>query len=337
MPEIRGIHLSKGYRETQALNDVSFTVSSGMITALIGPSGAGKTTLLRCIAGLEKPDEGTILIGGNDMSQKKPHERQTAMIFQSAALFPATKIADKIGWGLARAGYRKDEIRAMVQETADIMHIGHLLDRLPHELSAGERQRAGIARALIRRPQILLMDEPFASLDARLSDELQNETVSLQRKTKMTMIFVTHDQDEAMNMADNIILMNHGRIAASGTPRDLYRNPPHLFAAQFIGSPAINVIEKGTSLYGLLELKQGFDPSAVTAAVRPGSIQIREDGIEGTVQSCRIQSGMYVSRIRAADQILTVMSGRQLHENETVHLRFAAEEIHLFDQQGKTV
>ena len=198
MPAVSLKNIVRKYGEKKALDNVSFDCAENSRTVIIGPSGAGKTTCLKLIAGLETADEGSLYIDGRDASSLKPHERNIGMIFQDAALFPHSTVYDNIAYGMHRLGYNKDDIRKMVQETAEHLHIESLLKRYPCSLSAGERQRAGIARAIVRKPGLLLLDEPFANLDARLREELQKEIISLQKEYGMTMLLITHDQSEAV-------------------------------------------------------------------------------------------------------------------------------------------
>lgn len=338
MPEITVEHLYKSYGEQHILTDVDFIVENGKKTVILGPSGAGKTTLLRCIAGLEIPEQGRILSDGQDITQKKPSERRIAMIFQNAALFENTKIKDNIGYGLRKLGYSKAECEQMVMQSASMLKISHLLDRYPGQLSGGERQRASIARALVRKPSVLLLDEPFSSLDARLSEELQKEMIRLQSEIGMSMIQVTHDQQEAMNMADRIILMKDGKIVSSGTPESLYTSPPDLFTAKFIGTPAINVIEKDSGLYQRLKACYELGDNVHTIAVRPASFVFEEDE-NGIAEVIRTVSGYgsYEIHARCLDTYITLISKRPLAAGTRFRIGAEKKDLLCFDEEGMAI
>ena len=338
MPEIRVTDLSHAYRTKDAVSGVSFSVESGTCTVILGPSGAGKTTLLRCIAGLETPEKGRIFFDGRDVTSLSPSQRGIGMIFQSAALFEHTKIKDNIGYGLRKLGYSKQESEKMVYEAAQKLHIETLLDRYPHAVSGGERQRASIARALVRNPQILLLDEPFSSLDARLSQQLQQDVRRLQKETGMTMIMVTHDQSEAAAMAHRLILMHDGRIEADGAPRDLYNHPPTLFAADFLGTSRISRVEKGSELFALLKEMFGFSENAATAALRPSAIILDEQSeLKAEVVSSRMDYEMCEARILAADTELLMHSENDLLPGEIVGIRFRKDGLNYYDSSGQSV
>ena len=325
MPEIRVTDLSHAYRTKDAVSGVSFSVESGTCTVILGPSGAGKTTLLRCIAGLETPEKGRIFFDGRDVTPLSPSQRGIAMIFQSAALFEHTKIKDNIGYGLRKLGYSKQESEKMVYEAAQKLHIETLLDRYPHAVSGGERQRASIARALV-------------SLDARLSQQLQQDVRRLQKETGMTMIMVTHDQSEAAAMADRLILMHDGRIEADGAPRDLYNHPPTLFAADFLGTSRISRVEKGSELFALLKEMYGISEAAVTAALRPSAIILDEQSeLKAEVVSSRMDYEMCEARILAADTELLMHSEKDLLPGETVGIRFRKDVLNYYDSSGQSV
>ena len=271
--------LSVRFDDFEALNDLNLNIHKGEKFVIIGPSGAGKTTFLRVLAGLNDRYEGTVMIGGEDLRKIPAEKRKTAMIFPDAALFPHTRVKDNITYGLKKIGYAKAEINTMCRETAELLHIEHLLERYPESLSSGEKQRAGIARAIVRKPEIMLLDEPFSNLDKRLKDELKNELLRLQNDLRMTMVMITHDQTEAMNIADRILLLNQGRMISCDTPQKLYEEPQNLFTAQFLGNIAINTwhLQKGDTFFG--EPVSGER----IAAVRPEDLQLCDQG-----ESCQI-------------------------------------------------
>ena len=243
-------NLSKSYGGRKVVDDISFRVNDGELVALLGPSGSGKTTLLRCVAGLEKPDEGDICIGERQVSELPPRERDVSMVFQNYALFPHMTVEDNISFPLRVRGVAEAEVESRVKAAGQRLGIGDLLQRMPSKLSGGEQQRVAIARAVIRPTNAFLMDEPLSNLDAPLRAQLRTELKVLQKDLKMTTLYVTHDQVEAMTLADKIGLLNEGRLLQFSSPLDLYRHPSSPFAAKFVGSPGANllelVVEEGT-------------------------------------------------------------------------------------------
>ena len=338
MPEITVKNLTHAYSNEEALSSVSFSVESGKCAVILGPSGAGKTTLLRCIAGLETPRKGEILFDGRDVTQLAPSKRGIAMIFQSAALFEHTKLKHNIGYGLKKLGYSSDQIGKMVYEAAEKLHIENLLERYPASVSGGERQRASIARALVRNPETLLLDEPFSSLDARLSQQLQQEVRRLQKETGMTMIMVTHDQSEAIAMADTLIVMREGRLEACGSPRQLYNDPPTLFTADFLGTSRISRVEKGSELFAYLKDTCGFSDQVQTAAIRPTAlIADEESDLIATAVSVRRDYEITEAEVLVKDTLLLMRSEKDLEAGESFPLSFRPEGVYFYDSAGHSV
>ena len=240
--------VSKSYGAVPVIPRIDLTVPSGSFTVLVGPSGCGKSTLLRMVAGLEEVTSGTLHIDGQDVTRTDPAQRGIAMVFQSYALYPHMSVADNIGFGLRLSGMPKAEIARRVGEAAEILQLGHLLDRKPKALSGGQRQRVAIGRAIVRKPKVFLFDEPLSNLDAALRAQMRLELAELHARLGATMIYVTHDQVEAMTMADQIVVLNGGRIEQAGPPMTLYRTPATPFVAGFIGSPKMNFITGETAL-----------------------------------------------------------------------------------------
>src|SRR5580704_13778512 len=234
VPLLRIEGVAKKFGSFRAVDRVSLDVAAGEFFALLGPSGCGKTTLLRMLAGFETPDEGRILLDGKDIAQVLPHERPVNMMFQNYALFPHLNVRDNIAFGLRRAGMPPSEIGARVAEMVALVKLEGLEKRKPDELSGGQRQRVALARSLARRPQVLLLDEPLAALDKKLRESTQLELMELQRRLGMTFIIVTHDQEEAMTMADRIGVMDCGRLEQVATPRELYEAPHSRWIAEFV-------------------------------------------------------------------------------------------------------
>jgi len=235
-------NFSKCWGTTQAVCNVSFTADSGSFVVLLGPSGCGKTTILRSIAGLETPTSGQILIDGQDVTGMDPAKRGISMVFQSYALFPHLSVGDNITFGLKVRGVQKTERVQRLLKVAEIVDLAYLLDRKPSQLSGGQRQRVALARAIVAEHKICLMDEPLSNLDAKLRHDMRVELRALQQRLGMTVLYVTHDQTEAMSMADQVVLMEIGKLSQKGRPEDLYQFPANTFAAKFIGTPPLNLL-----------------------------------------------------------------------------------------------
>jgi multiple sugar transport system ATP-binding protein len=234
--------VQKRYGAVEIIPGLDLTIPDGSFTVLVGPSGCGKSTLLRMIAGLEEVSGGNIAIGGDDVTSRDPSQRGIAMVFQSYALYPHMSVVDNIGFGLKLAGMPKAELEARVRAAAETLQLTHLLDRKPRQLSGGQRQRVAIGRAIVRQPKVFLFDEPLSNLDAALRAQMRVELAELHSRIGATMVYVTHDQVEAMTMADRIVVLKDGRIEQVGPPMELYRRPATPFVAGFIGSPRMNFI-----------------------------------------------------------------------------------------------
>src|SRR5215472_1149251 len=242
MAEIRVENLHKAFGDFVAVKDSSFTVGDGEFFCLLGPSGCGKTTTLRMIAGLELPSTGRILLGGEDVTFRRAAERDIAFVFQLFALYPHMNVRQNIGFPLRCQGMKRTEIRQRVEETARLLRIDHLLDRRVSGLSGGDRQRVALGRAIVRRPKAFLMDEPLGALDAEFRHLMCGELRDLHDRIGATTVYVTHDQLEAMSMADQIAVMNRGRVEQIGSPQEIYDRPASMFVADFIGSPPMNFL-----------------------------------------------------------------------------------------------
>ena len=249
--------IRKSFGAVEVIKGVDLTIKHGEFCVFVGPSGCGKSTLLRLIAGLEDVTSGVIEIGGRDVSNAEPSERGIAMVFQSYALYPHLTVAENIGFGLSLAKRPKAEIKERVEAAAASLQLSHLLDRKPKALSGGQRQRVAIGRAIVRNPEVFLFDEPLSNLDAALRAQMRIELIDLHVKLGATMIYVTHDQVEAMTMADRIVVLNGGKIEQVGSPMELYNKPATPFVAGFIGSPKMNLFDGdiaarfGTNTYGI--------------------------------------------------------------------------------------
>lgn len=242
--------IRKSFKGTEVLRGIDLTIESGSFVSLLGPSGCGKTTLLRCIAGLETPSSGKILIGGDDVTALAPERRRLGMMFQSYALFPHMTVLENVRFGLRmRADRSVAEQRKVARDALEVVRMEGYADRLPTQLSGGQQQRVALARAIAPEPRVLLLDEPLSNLDARLRDDMQIELVELHRRLGLTTVFVTHDQHEAMTMSDTVVLMNDGSVEQVGEPEDIYRRPATHFAADFIG--AANMIAGEATAQGI--------------------------------------------------------------------------------------
>jgi sn-glycerol 3-phosphate transport system ATP-binding protein len=244
-------NVAKMYGTMVAVDDVNLSADEGSLLVLLGPSGCGKSTTLRLIAGLEQPDSGRVRIAGGDVTGRTPAQRKISMVFQSYALFPHLSVAENIIFGLRVRRVARGERDARLKRVAELVGLSHLLERRPSQLSGGQRQRVALGRAIIAETKICLMDEPLSNLDAKLRHEMRTEIRSLQQRLGMTMVYVTHDQTEAMTMADRVVLMRDGRIEQTGSPEDLYRRPASTFAARFIGTPPMNVMKNGNRQVGV--------------------------------------------------------------------------------------
>ncbi|WP_105384882.1 ABC transporter ATP-binding protein [Neorhizobium alkalisoli] len=236
-------NVKKSYGSLEIIHGVRLSIEDGEFIALVGPSGCGKSTLLRMIAGLEEITDGDVLIGGKVVNELTPRERNIAMVFQSYALYPHMTVAENMGFNLRLSGATKQVIAERVAEAARMLDLVPLLDRKPAQLSGGQRQRVAMGRAVVRNPAVFLFDEPLSNLDAKLRVQMRSEIKTLHQKVGTTSIYVTHDQIEAMTLADRIVVLNQGRVEQEGTPLELYKTPANLFVAAFIGSPAMNILD----------------------------------------------------------------------------------------------
>jgi multiple sugar transport system ATP-binding protein len=243
MPEIRIENLRKAYGDVTVIEDLNLSMSDGEFTVLVGPSGCGKSTTLRMIAGLESCTGGAIVIGGRDVTRLEPRERDLAMVFQDYALYPHMNVAKNMSFALRLAGYPRAEIDKRVRQVAETLDLAPYLSRKPAELSGGQRQRVAMGRALVRDAGTFLFDEPLSNLDAKLRGHMRAELALMSRRIRKNMIYVTHDQVEAMTLGDRIVVMRHGKIMQAGAPAELYRKPANRFVAGFIGSPTMNFLK----------------------------------------------------------------------------------------------
>ena len=345
-------NVSKSFGNVKVLSQIDITLPDGEFLVLVGPSGCGKSTLMNIVAGLEEPSTGQIVLGGRDVTELGPSERNISMVFQSYALYPNMTVAQNIAFPLEMRGVPLADRAKTVDKVATLLQIGHLLDRKPRQLSGGQRQRVAIGRALAREPQLFLFDEPLSNLDAKLRVDMRAEIKRLHMRTGVTTIYVTHDQVEAMTLGSRIAVLKGGVIQQLATPLDLYERPANLFVAEFIGSPSINLLPATVDAAGLLRLSNGhavhFGVGARGAAakevlvgVRPEDFELHEEGGGADVFTGRISlieptgPETYMEVDIGFKEITVRLAGRPtLALGSTVRLAIPAKAVHLFDAQS---
>lgn len=357
MADVRLDGVAKAFGSVQVINDLNLAVDDGELLVFVGPSGCGKSTMLRMISGLEDVTRGRIMIGGRDVTHVAPSRRRVAMVFQSYALFPHMSVADNIGFGLKLARTPPAEIRRRVAEVARTLQIDPLLDRKPRQLSGGQRQRVAIGRSIIRNPEVFLFDEPLSNLDAALRIRMRLEIARLHNRLGVTMIYVTHDQTEAMTLADRIAVVNGGSIEQLGSPMELYDRPANLFVARFIGAPSMNIIPGTVTEEGgvpaiacgetRIRLNAGPVPpgtSDATLGVRPEHLSAVNKG-EGDfagrveiVEDLGAESLVYLQTGLMADSLtMRVTAGSGLSPGDAIGVRLDPARLHLFDSRGLAI
>ncbi|MDO6730926.1 sn-glycerol-3-phosphate ABC transporter ATP-binding protein UgpC [Marinovum sp. 2_MG-2023] len=344
MAELSLHQLTKAYGKTEVLHGINLGVADGEFVVFVGPSGCGKSTTLRMIAGLEEVTSGEIHIGGTVVNNLEPKERNIAMVFQNYAIYPHMTVRKNIGFGLRSSGLPKADKEARIDEVAALLGMTDLLARKPSQLSGGQRQRVAIGRAMVRDPSVFLFDEPLSNLDAQLRTQMRLEIKKLHQRVGTTIIFVTHDQVEAMTMADRIVIMDGGHIQQVGTPEEVYRRPANAFVAGFIGAPSMNMLaaEAGpdgvrTNAGGSIAMPLGadFGKRAVTLGVRPDDLHLTdgEGLVAGTVAVCEPLGPETLVHIdTAGGEVVAKADGRHPPKvGDTVRLIAAQEDLHLFD------
>ncbi len=331
--------ICKFWGDTVAVDGISFEAPEGDFTVLLGPSGCGKSTTLRLIAGLESLTAGRIFIGGRDVTDAPPAGRDLSMVFQSYALFPHLNVAENILFGLKVRGVPKAERDERMRRTADLLGLSVLLDRRPSQLSGGQQQRVALGRAIIAEKPICLMDEPLSNLDAKLRHEMRQEIRTLQRKLGISMVYVTHDQAEAMSMADRVVLLRNGRIEQNDAPEKIYQHPASTFVARFIGTPPMNIIQldmqgDGAAIEGLdhpyMLDRPGDD---LSLGVRPEDIEISDGaGVPAIVCSLEYLGADSIVDCRIGEQMVSVRThGRiKIEPGTQVNLAWSLENAHYF-------
>ncbi len=326
-----------------AVDDVSLEVADGQMAVLLGPSGCGKTTLLRLISGLEVPDSGRITLDGHDITNWEPKRRDIAMVFQNYALYPHMSVRGNLEFGLKSRNIPKPERDQSVGWAAGMLGLAELLNRQPKELSGGQRQRVALGRAIVRRPKLYLFDEPLSNLDAELRMRMRGEILSLHRRVGGTSIYVTHDQVEAMSLADIIFIMKQGRIVSSGTPKELYMDPPDLFTAGFLGFPSMNLIDGNISnncfisSFGLnIPLAKKSKGGTAVFGIRPEDVIISDKGeIAGEILSIENlgRQELLLVQVASGDR-LKLVAGGGYSIGDKVRFAFANDKAYLFDKES---
>ncbi len=355
MAEVSLRQVVKRYGANQVVHGVDLDVGHGEFVVFVGPSGCGKSTLLRMIAGLEDINEGELRIDGQRMNEVPPAKREIAMVFQSYALYPHMTVYKNLAFGLETAGFKRSVVEQRVQQAARLLMIEGLLGRRPKALSGGQRQRVAIGRAIVREPKLFLFDEPLSNLDAELRVQMRVELSKLHADLGATMIYVTHDQVEAMTMADRIVVLRDGRVEQVGSPLQLYNKPANRFVAGFIGSPKMNFLNArvrddgsgGRSRLALdgggeMEMDVGIAAGndVVEIGIRPEHVELVDAGIPMTVSLCEQLGGNSVlhGRIEGGQPMVVQTVGQsQIKRGEVVQVRLPAAACHVFDRAGNTI
>jgi len=330
--------LNKFYGDIQALFDISLDIEDGEFVVFVGPSGCGKSTLLRSLAGLEAVGSGRIEIDGRDVTGAEPADRDLSMVFQSYALYPHMSVRANMEFGMKVNGFAPDLRERRIAEAARILQLEDYLDRKPGQLSGGQRQRVAIGRAIVKNPSVFLFDEPLSNLDAKLRVQMRVELENLHKQLAATMIYVTHDQVEAMTMADKIVVLNGGRVEQVGTPMELYHRPNSRFVAEFIGSPSMNVFAPGAGLRGL-----SLHGAAALVGCRPEHFELFPPGEANADATVTVkeqlggESLLYLRMTGDVDVVARVDGADTTAVGDRVSLRIPEDRLHQFDDTGRAI
>jgi len=336
-------NLSKSWAEIDAVKNVSFKVPEKSFTVLLGPSGCGKSTILKMLSGLENVTSGNIKIKNHDVTDLEASKRGVSMVFQSYALFPHLNVKENIQFGLKVRKVPLNEREKRVAEAAKAVGLSDLLDRKPANLSGGQRQRVALARSIVSDQSVCLMDEPLSNLDSKLRAEMRDEIRDLQQRLGLTVVYVTHDQVEAMSMADQIILLNAGEIIQKGAPEEIYNNPNSIFSAQFIGLPPMNILklknidESALSKENNNKIKACKDP--INLGIRPEHITFSEKGLPVIVKGIDYFGGETVFKISHLDQVFFLREPRQpkINLNDKLNISWNSDDMHLFKKNNQRI
>lgn len=334
------IFTDKAGKETRAVDDLTVTIGSGKLIGLLGPSGCGKSTTLFMIAGLFKPSGGKIFFGDDDVTKLAAEKRGIGLVFQNYALYPHMTVRQNIMFPLENINIKRTEALELVQEMANLVDIGELLDRKPAQLSGGQQQRVAIARALVKKPRVLLLDEPLSNLDARLRLQTREEIKRIQRETGITTIFVTHDQEEAMSISDEMVVLNFGVQQQMDHPQEIYNNPNNLFVAKFLGNPPINILNghvKNKKLYSDADILLGekdVPDGEYTIGIRPEDFKADPEGLEiNTIDLDHIGRDTLIRFELSGVQIRALVDSDSVQGHETIRLKAKSKKIYLFDKE----
>lgn len=330
MAQIEFRKVTKAFDKVKVIEDLDLVIPDGKFTVLVGASGCGKTTLLRMIAGIGPATSGQVLLDGKDITDMAPGKRDIAMVFQNYAIYPTMSVRENIEFGLKNNKVPKEERLRRITEVAASVGLTEYLDRKPSTLSGGQRQRIALARAMVKQPKVFLMDEPLSNLDAKLRASMRTELIELHERLKTTFVYVTHDQVEAMAMADMIVLMDKGKIMQQGAPEDVYRDPDNIFAAQFIGTPSMNIYPLGEN-----GVRIGFRPEKAMLSREPGNealtrkCEVLTREMLGSETIYKVQMGKLGLMVKSTDETF--------HIGDHCYLSVKAKHMHFFDQNGDRI
>ena len=330
MAQIEFRKVTKAFDKVKVIEDLDLVIPDGKFTVLVGASGCGKTTLLRMIAGIGPATSGQVLLDGKDITDLAPGKRDIAMVFQNYAIYPTMSVRENIEFGLKNNKVPKEERLRRITEVAASVGLTEYLDRKPSTLSGGQRQRIALARAMVKQPKVFLMDEPLSNLDAKLRASMRTELIELHERLKTTFVYVTHDQVEAMAMADMIVLMDKGKIMQQGAPEDVYRDPDNIFAAQFIGTPSMNIYPLGEN-----GIRIGFRPEKAMLSREPGNealtrkCEVLTREMLGSETIYKVQMGKLGLMVKSTDETF--------HIGDHCYLSVKAKHMHFFDQNGDRI
>ena len=330
MAQIEFRKVTKAFDKVKVIEDLDLVIPDGKFTVLVGASGCGKTTLLRMIAGIGPATSGQVLLDGKDITDMAPGKRDIAMVFQNYAIYPTMSVRENIEFGLKNNEVPKEERLRRITEVAASVGLTEYLDRKPSTLSGGQRQRIALARAMVKQPKVFLMDEPLSNLDAKLRASMRTELIELHERLKTTFVYVTHDQVEAMAMADMIVLMDKGKIMQQGAPEDVYRDPNNIFAAQFIGTPSMNIYPLGEN-----GIRIGFRPEKAMLSREPGNealtrkCEVLTREMLGSETIYKVQMGKLGLMVKSTDETF--------HIGDHCYLSVKAKHMHFFDQNGDRI
>ncbi len=341
--------IKKSFGSTDVIHGISTDIADGEFIVIVGPSGCGKSTLLRMVAGLETVTAGDVLIGGQRANDKEPMDRDIAMVFQNYALYPHMSVYDNMAYGLRNRKTPKKEIHQLVTQAAEMLELAHLLDRKPKQLSGGQRQRVAMGRAIVRKPKVFLFDEPLSNLDAKLRVQMRLEIKRLQKSLNTTSVYVTHDQVEAMTLADKLVVLNKGDIEQVGSPLEIYDAPASLFVATFMGSPAMNILDGQISELGMhvadsltTIATQNLALGQVKVGLRPEHLFVEKTNPKFSVKVELIEALgadllLYCNTIDSSEQKLVVrVDGHEdIKSGDVLGLTFSHQHLHLFDSESE--